>query len=121
MHRSTLALLTALAAVGCTSPREPETRTYQLQGQVLAVRAESSEILVKHEDIKDFMPAMTMPYRVKDAALLKDRAPGDLITATLQVAPDLAWPGFLPSPKPVPRRCQRMRRRRSRPLPMWSC
>jgi protein SCO1/2 len=37
------------------------------------------------------MPAMTMPYTVKDPALLKDRAPGDLITATLVVAKDAAY------------------------------
>jgi protein SCO1/2 len=90
MHRSTLALLAALA-VGCTSAREPEGRTYELQGQVLAVKPESSEVLVKHEDIKGFMPAMTMPYRVKDVSLLKDRAAGALITAILHVDPDLAW------------------------------
>jgi len=58
---------------------------------VLAVKPETDEILVKHEDIKGFMPAMTMPYKVKEPALLKDRVPGDLITATLHVAPDLAW------------------------------
>jgi protein SCO1/2 len=81
--------LSLMAATACT--REPEARTYQLTGQVLAVRPETSEILVKHEDIKDFMPAMTMPYKVKDTALLNGRAPGDLITATLNVAPDLAW------------------------------
>ena len=93
MHRGALLLFAAVAAVaslaGCT--REPEARRYQLQGQVLAVRVESSEILVRHEDIVGFMPAMTMPYRVKDARLLKDRVPGDLITATLHVDPDLAW------------------------------
>ncbi len=93
MHRGALLLFAAVAVVaslaGCT--REPEARRYQLQGQVLAVRPETSEILVKHEDIQGFMPAMTMPYRVKDAGLLKDRVPGDLITATLQVAPELAW------------------------------
>ena len=90
MHRSASLLLAALlTATACS--RAPETRTYQLQGQVLAVRSETSEILVKHEDIQGFMPAMTMPYQVKDPALLKDRAPGDLITATLQVAPELAW------------------------------
>ena len=93
MHRGALLLFAAVAAVaslaGCT--REPEAHRYQLQGQVLAVRPETSEILVKHEDIQGFMPAMTMPYRVKDAGLLKDRVPGDLITATLHVDPDLAW------------------------------
>jgi len=76
--------------LGAACSREPEARTYQLTGQVLAVRPETREILVKHEDIPGFMPAMTMPYAVKDAALLADRAPGDLITATLVVEPELA-------------------------------
>jgi protein SCO1/2 len=89
MFRSASLLLIGLMAIACS--REPEVRTYQLTGQVLSVRPETSEILVKHEDIKDFMPAMTMPYKVKDAALLSGRTPGDLITATLNVAPDLAW------------------------------
>lgn len=90
MHRVAILLLVALtASAGCR--REPEVRTYQLQGQVLAVKADTNEILVKHEDIPGFMPAMTMPYVVKDAAILKDRAPGDLITATLMVAPGEAW------------------------------
>ena len=90
MRRSASFVLAALLAAPACS-RAPETRTYQLRGQVLAVRPETSEILVKHEDIQGFMPAMTMPYQVKEPALLKDRVPGDLITATLQVAPDLAW------------------------------
>ncbi len=88
MPRSALVLIGLLTAA-CSAA--PETRSYELHGQVLAVRPETSEILVKHEDIKGFMPAMTMPYHVKDLALLNGRAPGDLITATLQVAPELAW------------------------------
>lgn len=78
-----------LLAAACS--REPEARTYELKGQVLAVKPETREILVKHEDIPGFMPAMTMPYAVKDAALIRDRAPGDLITATLTVEPNLAY------------------------------
>ncbi len=91
-RRPHVAVLAAFFCVaGCTLKQEPEARTYELQGQVLAVRPETNEILVKHEDIKGFMPAMTMPYKVKDVALLNDRAPGDLITATLHVDPELAW------------------------------
>ena len=78
-----------MAGTGCR--REPQGQSYRLQGQVLAVKTDTNEILVKHADIPGFMPAMTMPYVVKDAALLKDRAPGDLITATLMVAPGSAW------------------------------
>jgi protein SCO1/2 len=63
----------------------PSSQTYQLTGQVLTVKAETNEILVKHDDIPGFMPAMTMPYTVKNPAELKDRVAGDLIKATLVV------------------------------------
>jgi protein SCO1/2 len=78
-----------VAGAGCT--REPVWRTYQLTGQVLAVKLETNEILVKHDDIPGFMPAMTMPYTVRDAALIKDRIPGDLINATLVVEVNAAY------------------------------
>ena len=107
MHRVTILLLAVvIASAGCS--REPEARRYELHGQVLAVKADSNEILVKHEDIPGFMPAMTMPYIVKEAALLSDRAPGDLINATLMVAPAGPWlsaitkTGSAPLPEDAP-------------------
>ena len=78
-----------VAGAGCF--RAPDVRTYQLKGQILTIRAATNELLVKHEDIPGFMPAMTMPYQVKDPALLKERTAGDLITATLVVEPNLAY------------------------------
>ena len=77
-----------MSIAGCE--RQPEARTYQLTGQILVIKPETNEVLVRHEDIPGFMPAMTMPYVVKNADLLKGRAPGDLITATLAVEPTLA-------------------------------
>jgi protein SCO1/2 len=68
-----------------------DERTYQLTGQILVVKPDTKEVLVKHDDIPGFMPAMTMPYTVSDTAILKDREAGDLITATLKVAPDGAY------------------------------
>jgi protein SCO1 len=76
-------LVAALIATACT--RTAPTKQYQLQGQILDVKAETSEVLVKHEDIPGFMPAMTMPYKVEDPQLLAGKQPGDLITATLVV------------------------------------
>jgi protein SCO1/2 len=81
-----LIVATIVAACG----REPEQRTYQLTGQILVVKPETNEVLVKHEDIPGFMPAMTMPYTVNDRALIKDRVAGDLITATLVVGTERA-------------------------------
>jgi protein SCO1 len=78
-------LMGALLIAGCGRPAEPPPKQYQLKGQILSVKPESREVLVKHEDIPGFMPAMTMPYSVKEAAILEGRQPGDLITATLEV------------------------------------
>lgn len=75
--------LSVIFVASCSS--SPTGKTYELKGQILGLTPEAQELLVKHEDIKGFMPAMTMPYKVKDAGLLKDRQPGDLITATLEV------------------------------------
>lgn len=76
-------MVTALLATGCS--RAPEPRTYEVRGQILGIDQERREVLVDHEDIKGFMPAMTMPYKVNDPALLEGKQPGDLITATLVV------------------------------------
>jgi protein SCO1/2 len=75
-------ILLSLAA--CSRP--PATKQYELQGQILAVRPETKEVLIRHGDIQGFMPAMTMPFKVRDEALLAGRRPGDLVTATLVVA-----------------------------------
>ena len=79
-----LVLLTALAGFGCRAPA-PAPRTFELKGQILAIDQARQEITVNHADIPGFMPAMTMPYKVRDASLLKGRTPGELIAATLVV------------------------------------
>ena len=75
-----------LASFACTSSTpEPPAKDYQLAGQILAVNSEKPELTIKHDDIKDFMPAMTMVYEVADKGLMSGRTPGELITATLHV------------------------------------
>jgi protein SCO1/2 len=85
MRWCTVLLTVALGLAAAACGRQAETRQYELQGQVLAIQPERNEILIKHDDIKGFMPAMTMPFKVRDAAMLTGREPGDLITATLEV------------------------------------
>jgi protein SCO1/2 len=78
-----LVLLATAAVAACS--RAPEARQYEVRGQILGIDRERREVLVDHADIKGFMPAMTMPYRVNDPALLDGKKPGDLFTATLVV------------------------------------
>ncbi len=81
--------LASLVAAGCTKPSDE--RQYTLQGQVLSVTPSHEEATIKHEEIKGLMPAMTMPYKVKNARLLEGIAPGDLINATLTVVSNDAY------------------------------
>jgi protein SCO1/2 len=76
-------LCLALAASACS--RAPDRRTFTLQGQVQSLEPARKLVTVKHEEIKNFMPAMTMPYEVEDTRLLDGLAPGDLVNATLVV------------------------------------
>ena len=76
-------ILITLAATACS--QTPEPRRYEVRGQILGVDRERQEVLVDHEDIEGFMPAMVMPYKVQDAGLLEGKEPGDLVTATLVV------------------------------------
>lgn len=78
-----MAAVVLSAAAACSRP--PEPRQYELTGQVLAVRPERNEVVIQHQDIEGFMPAMTMPFKVRDKALLEGRQAGDLVTATLVV------------------------------------
>jgi protein SCO1/2 len=75
---------------GCTAA-PPTARQYELEGQILALRRENNEVLIKHGDIKGFMPGMTMPFKVRDQALLEGKAEGDLVKATLMVGESDAW------------------------------
>jgi protein SCO1/2 len=83
MRLCTVFLVATIATAACT--RAADTREYELQGQILAIHPERREVVIKHEDIKGFMPGMTMPFTVADAALLAEKKPGDLVTATLVV------------------------------------
>jgi protein SCO1 len=78
-------LLTVLVAVCATLTACSRARQYELRGQVLAVDRTRRELTVKHEDVRGFMPAMTMPFKVEDPRVLDELSPGDLVKATLVV------------------------------------
>ena len=88
MRNRRLCAAIVLVALGCACTR---TRQYELRGQVLAVDSVRHEITVKHDDIKGFMPGMTMPFKVRDASLVAGRTPGELIRATLVVEDSAAY------------------------------
>ena len=85
-----LPLLLLVLSVGCGGPPpDAGPKSYPLEGKVVSIDAANRKITIDHEEIVNFMPAMTMAFVVleKDAALLEGVTPGDEVTARL-VAPD---------------------------------
>ncbi len=66
-------------------------REFPLQGQILSMSADHKEANIKHDAIKGFMTAMTMPYRVRDTKEYEPLVPGDLVTATLVIVSNDAY------------------------------
>jgi len=74
--------LVLVATAACSSG--PPPREFAIVGQVQALAPERGEVTVKHEDIKGFMPGMTMAFKAAPEVVGGAR-PGDLVTGTLVV------------------------------------
>ena len=61
---------------------------YKLRGKVVSTNPQRGEVTLNHEAIPGFMDAMTMPYKLKDASILSELHPGDVITADVLVSQD---------------------------------
>jgi len=73
---------------GC---RHSNEKHYDFKGKVVAVDADKHQVTVSHEDIKGYMPGMTMPFTVRDQIDLRELAPNDTLTATLVVDGSHTW------------------------------
>lgn len=80
-------LLLGASLAGCSSPKPaaPAAKRYPLAGQVISIDKAQNQVTVDAGDIPGFMPAMAMPYSVKDPKSLDALAPGDTVTADVVV------------------------------------
>lgn len=62
-----------------------------VRGVVRRIDPEEMRISIQHEEIPNFMPAMTMPFRVKDKEELEKVEPSDTIFFRLWVTQDESW------------------------------
>ncbi len=85
-----LLLIGLIALSGCRRDMSNAKR-YELKGKVLTVEKDKHLVTVSHEEIKDFMDAMTMPFTVRDDWVFDQASPGDQITATLVVDETESW------------------------------
>jgi protein SCO1 len=90
-----LVFLLFLAACGpslsAQSANATDAKRYPLTGRIVSIDKPSQSITVDGDEIPGFMAAMTMPYQVKDAAVLEKLSPGDQIKAEIVVGNDSAY------------------------------
>ena len=60
-------------------------KRYPAEGLVLRIEREKQTVVISHREIRGFMPAMAMPFRVRDAAQLEGIVPGSRVDFQLEV------------------------------------
>ena len=90
-RRKTFALLCALLFASACNVEPVEQQRYDLKGRVVSVDRAKGEVVLEHEAVKGYMPAMTMPFPVRDAEALKVMEAGDQVQGALVVTDDEYW------------------------------
>lgn len=90
------AVAIALGAVGIARHRfgpapNVKPRTFEVQGVVRGVDLFNKTLRIAHQEIPNYMPAMTMPFPFKDAAPLKELVEGDSVQFELVVTENDSW------------------------------
>lgn len=92
MKRSGFVLILALLASSCGKEQQPtDLVTFDLKGVVVSVNYQQHRIIIDHEEIPNYMMAMTMPFKVKDTTILYLVQPGDTVQGTLAVSRSESW------------------------------
>jgi len=89
-------LFACVALAGCHSGPQPDPQSststnfnvYKLRGKVVSTDPSKGQVTLDHEAIPGYMDAMTMPYTLKDANVLSELHPGDVLTADILVPRD---------------------------------
>ncbi len=92
----------SLLVAGCgTKPAPPAkasspgtegaVKTYPVTGVVRKVESSERSITIKHSEVPDYMPAMTMPFSVKSTNELAGISEGDAVTFRLSVTENDSW------------------------------
>jgi protein SCO1 len=99
MNRKTLPLILLLVYVALSSlaacNRQPtlsaNAKKFDFKGKVVSVDKSERLVTIAHDEIKDYMAAMTMPFKVKDNWVFEVIKPGDQVAAAYVVDGADSW------------------------------
>ena len=81
----------AVLVYSCRPRSSTNEKRYPIKRKVVAVDKKDRTATIEHEDIVGYMPAMTMPFRIKNDADLEMMKPGDQVTGSLVVNDTSSW------------------------------
>ena len=67
------------------------TRLFQVRGVVKEIPETGTRIRIQHEEIPEYMPAMTMPFNVESREAVSHIKEGDTVSFTLHVTESRSW------------------------------
>ena len=76
---------------GCRPRPSANQKRYPINGKVIAINKTDRTATIEHKDIVGYMPAMTMPFKIKNDADLEMMKPGDQVTGSLVVNDTSSW------------------------------
>lgn len=81
------------APVVAASTSAPGTnqQVFQVKGVVKELKPDGKTVVIKHEEVPNYMPGMTMPFEVKSTNELRGLQPGDAVTFRMTVSDTDAW------------------------------
>jgi protein SCO1 len=96
---SGMAMLSVLAWLGCkpegtgtnSSATDTNRQVFEVKGTLKSIKPNGRTAEIAHEEIPDYMPAMTMDLDVKDTNELKGLYPGDYLAFRMVVTKDDGW------------------------------
>lgn len=78
-------LFAGMMGSGAMGRDSADLRQYEVRGIVREPLSDNGKLMVEHEDVPGLMPAMTMPFTVRDGAEARDLKPGDGVVFTLSI------------------------------------
>lgn len=92
MKRALLLILIALGGITASCSRSSgNEKRYDLKGKVVSVDQEKQQVTIAHEEVKGYMPGMTMPFSVRKQSDFEMLVPNAEVTATLVVDGSHSW------------------------------
>ncbi len=78
-------------AAASSEPAAVKRQIYQVRGVVQELKPDGKTVCIRHDEIPGYMPAMTMPFEVRDTTELAGLKAGDTVSFRMVVTDDDGW------------------------------